>query len=411
MPSRIRLFSPRMIAVTLLGFASSLPLALTSSTLQAWFTQAGMSLMSIGVLTLVGLPYMWKFLWAPAMDKIIPPFLGRRRGWMALTQFALSMTLFGLANLIPNQHANLMGWLALVIAFFSASQDIAIDAYRTDILQPEERSMGTAYFILSARIALLISGGLALVMADYIGWRFTYEIMALLMGASILVSYFAPDVASDIKPPVTIKDAIVEPFKNLLQRNKIGLILLFIAIYKIGDALALALMSNFLLHTLHFSLTQVGIAYKTMGLLATIIGAGVGGYFLPRLGLYRALFVFGFAQACSNLMFMVLALAGKHLTLMMSAIFIESFCSGTSTTALVVLLTVLCHPQFSATQFASLSALSALGRIFSGPIAAVLVQHLGWPSFFGLTFLICFPGLLLLIGIRKKVRLHAECMA
>jgi len=411
MSQRLSLTNPRILSVTLLGFASSLPLGLTGATLQAWFTEAGLSLMTVGALSLVGLPYIWKFLWSPLLDKIVPPFLGRRRGWIAITQVGLCITLFIFAGMDPKPHAHLMGWIAVLIAFISASQDIAIDAYRTDILHPIERGMGSAYYIFSSRIAGLVSGGLALVMADHLGWQFTYRVMSVLMGLSVLVTYYAPEIPSNIQPAKTLAAAAIEPFKDLLRRPGIGLILAFIVLYKFGDALALTLMSNFLLHQLNFTLTDVGIAYKTFGLISMIVGTMIGGALLPRLGLYRALFIFGVAQAFSNLMFMVLAIVGKNYLLMASSICIESFCGGMSTTALVVLLTALCHAQYSATQFASLSALSAVGRVFLGPIAALMVLHFGWANFYGASFLICFPSLILLMLLRKRVTFHAESMA
>jgi PAT family beta-lactamase induction signal transducer AmpG len=302
----------------------------------------------------------------------------------------------------------MMGGLALLIAFLSASQDIAIDAYRVDILLPEERGVGAACTIFAARIAIIISGGLALVMADHVGWRVTYECMAVLMGASVLTTYFAPETSQNIKSPTSITRAIIEPFKDLLKRDGIGVILAFVVFYKLGDALALSLMSNFLLHGLGFSLTDVGIAYKTIGLLATIMGAFAGGLLMARINLYWALLLFGLAQAFSNLTFLILAYVGKNYLLMTSAIFIESFCSGMSTAAFLAFIMSLCHQQYSATQYAFLSALFSIGRVFLGPLAAWLVAHYGWINFYFYSFLCCFPGIILLNSLRNKVNFDAE---
>ncbi len=402
--------NPRILAVTLLGFSSGLPLALTSSTLQAWFAQSGISLKTIGILSLIGIPYSLKFIWSPIMDKVVPPLLGRRRGWIGITQILLCIALFILANLDPTIQAGWIGTVALVIAFISASQDIAIDAYRTDTFLPSERGFGSALYIFSARIAIIVSGGFALILADHIGWRLTYELMAVLMALSIFVTFLAPEIPGSIQPPKTFTAAIVEPFKDLFQREAIALIIPFIVLYKIGDALALQLMSTFLLRGLGFSLTDVGIAYKTIGFAASIMGAFAGGVLLTRLGLFRGLLYFGLAQAFSNLLFMLLAIVGKNYSMMFSTMFIENFCSGMSTTALLVFVTALCNQKYSATQFACLSALFSLGRIFLGPVAATMVERLGWPSFYAWTFVICFPAFFLLALMRTRVAFNAEAI-
>lgn len=404
------MLSSRLLSMLSLGFASALPLALTGSTLQAWFTQAGVSIVAIGALTLIGLPYNLKFLWAPVMDRFVPPFLGRRRGWICLMQIGLCVALFIMSALNPSGLPTAMGAIALVIAFLSASQDIAIDAYRTDVLLPEERGVGSAMFIFAARLAMLISAGLALILADRVGWQLTYEIMAVLLASAAVATFFAPETSRAIQPPKKFVEAVVEPFKDLLQRESIVLILLFVVFYKFGDAFALSLMSNFLLRGLGFSLTDVGVAFKTFGLFATILGAFVSGLYYARLGLFRALLVFGLAQAFSNLMFMVLAIAGKNYALMVSAIFIEQFCSGMTTTVFMVFLMSLCHQKYSATQYALLSALFALGRVLIGPFAAMMVKYIGWTSFFGWSVILSFPGIVFLLLIRMKVQFNAEAV-
>lgn len=397
-----------ILAVFLLGFSAGLPLALTGSTLQAWLTQSGVNVVAIGAFSLVGVPYVWKVLWAPVLDRFIPPLWGRRRGWILVTQLGLCAALFILAQLDPQAQPAWIGVLALAIAFISASQDIAIDAYRTDILLPEQRGLGAAAYIFSYRMAMLISGGLALVVADHVGWRITYEIMAFLLGLSILFTYFAPEISVSIQAPKTFVDAVIKPLANLFKRDRVVVIMLFILFYKFGDAVALALMSNFLLKGIGFSLTAIGVAYKTFGLLATIIGAFVGGALLTRLSLFRALLLFGMLQAFSNLMFMFLALAGKSYFLMVTSIFIEAFCSGMGTAAFMAFLMALCDHRYTATQFACLSGIAAIGRVFIGPLAGVMALHLGWVSYFGWSFILSFPGIFLLFALRDRVRLHAE---
>jgi MFS transporter, PAT family, beta-lactamase induction signal transducer AmpG len=400
----------RIIAVLLMGFSSGLPLALTGSTLQAWFSEKNVNIMTIGALTLVGIPYTFKFLWAPILDRFVPPFLGRRRGWLIMTQIGLSLTLFILTLFSPQTQPKVMGVIALMIAFLSASQDIAYDAYRTDVLMPDERGLGAAAVTLGYRMAILVSGGLAFILADHLGWPLTYQIMAGLMFVLSIVTLLAPNTTYCAAAPPTFLTAVIEPFKNLLQRDRIYYILLFIIFYKIGDALALSLMNNFLLNVLGFSLTEMGLAFKTMGLLATILGAFIGGMILIHVHLFQALLWFGVLQAFSNGMFMLLALVEKNYFLMGSSIFVEQFCSGMSTAALVVFLMSLCDSRYTATQYALLSALTALGRVFLGPIAALMVAYLGWAIFYGWTVIACFPGLLLLILIRSRVRANAEAI-
>jgi PAT family beta-lactamase induction signal transducer AmpG len=400
--------NPRMLAITCLGFASGLPLALTSSTLQAWFTQAGVSITTIGVLSLIGMPYVWKFLWAPLMDRFTVLGSSRRRGWILLTQLALCTTLFCLATFNPAQQPGLMGLVALLVAFFSASQDVAIDAYRTDVLPADERGIGSAYFIFAYRIAMLVAGGVVLVIADHAGFKVAYQIMAITIALCTIATYFAPEIKHEVLPTHNIFATIKESFVDLLSRDSIGLLLLFVVFYKLGDALATSLITNFILHGLGFSLTQLGIAYKTVSLIATLAGAFTGGALLVKLRLYRSLLLFGLAQALSTLTFMALALAGKNFSLMVASVFIENFCSGMGTTAFVAFLMSLCHMRYTATQYACLSALASVGRVFLGPVAGVMVVHLGWVAFFAWSFVLSFPGLMLLMLLRKKVSFNAE---
>jgi len=401
------LANPRLMTVMCLGFAGGLPLALTGSTLQAWFTEAGVDLVTIGALTLLGIPYTLKFLWAPLMDHFSLPFFGKRRGWILSMQFAVILSLLCLANLNPGTNASMMGIIALVVAFFSASQDIAIDAYRTDVLDTTERGLGAAYYVFAYRIAILLSGGLALVSADYIGWKITYYIMAALMGLSMLPAYLGPKVKEQ---PVhtNILKTMTASIGNLLRQEKIILLLLFIVLYKAGDALALSLMTNFLLHGLGFSLTEVGLAYKITSFVAIVLGAFAGGVLLTRWSVFQGLLVFGLAQAVSNLMFVLLAMSGKQFLLMAISIFIENFCSGLSTAALLALMMSLCDHRYTAGQYALLSAVASLGRVFLGPLAAMMVEQLGWVQFYTWSFILSFPGLIILLLLKDRVTAYAH---
>jgi MFS transporter, PAT family, beta-lactamase induction signal transducer AmpG len=409
--TRKMLSNPKLLATLFLGFSSGLPLALVGSTLQAWFTQAHVSLMSIGALSLLGLPYTLKFLWAPLLDYYRIPGFDKRRCWIILTQFILAVILFVFAQMNPESQSYTMAWVALTIAFFSASQDIAIDAYRVDLLNAEERGLGVACTVFGYRIAMLFSGGLALICADYLGWKLTYEIMAVCLLLCTVSAIKAPAAAEVENRASNLFLTIRESLSDLLQRDKIFLILLFIIFYKIGDALALQLMTNFLLHGLGFTLTEIGFAYKILSFIATILGAFVGGAILFHWNIYRGLLVFGLAQAFSNLMFAWLAIAGKVFSLMAASIFIENFCSGLSTAALMAFMMSLCNHRYTASQIALLTAIASLGRVFLGPVAAMLVQYLGWTQFYIISFLLCFPGIIFLIWLRAEVTAYAQAFS
>ncbi|HQR53183.1 MAG TPA: MFS transporter [Burkholderiales bacterium] len=395
--------SPRVAAVLVLGFASGLPLALSAGTLQAWMTVAGVDIKTIGLFSLVGLPYTVKFLWAPVMDRYAPGFLGRRRGWVALTQLVLMGVIALMGAMDPTRSPLPLAALALVLAFASASQDIVVDAYRTDVLRENERGLGAAVSVLGYRLALLVSGALALILSDHIGWRNTYWLMAALMVIGLLAAILGPEPEVQVRPPRTLGEAVVGPLKEFFGRPEAGVMLLLIVLYKLGDAFAGSLTTAFLIRGVGFTPTDVGAINKGLGLFATIIGALFGGGLMVRLGLYRALLLFGILQAVSNLAFMVLAWAGKSYPLMVVAVAVENIAGGMGTAAFVALLMALCDQRFSATQFALLSALAAIGRVFVGPPSGLLVDAVGWVWFFFCTFLVALPGLLLLWRLRQRV--------
>ena len=395
--------SPRIAAVLLLGFSSGLPLALTGSTLQAWLTVSGADIMTIAWFSWIGIPYLLKFLWSPLMDRYVPPFLGRRRGWMLLTQLALVAGIAGMAISPPNTKLWLLGCLALWVAFASASQDIVIDAYRTDLLPAAERGMGAAVSVLGYRLAMLASGGLALILADRIGWRQTFFVMAALMAVGLATSLVAPEPALRARPPRSLREAVVEPLKDLLLRPGALQLLALIALYKFGDALAGTLTTAFLIRGVGFSLTDVGTINKVLGLASLLLGGLVGGLLLVRMSLTRALLLFGVLQAVSNLSFAVLAWAGKSYPLLVFAVGFENLASGMGTAAFVAFAMALCNHSFSATQYALLSALASLGRILFGPVTGALVEAVGWANFFVLTFVAALPGLWLVWRMRAQI--------
>jgi len=395
--------SPRIAAVLLLGFSSGLPLALTGSTLQAWLTVSGVDIMTIAWFSWIGIPYLLKFLWSPLMDRYVPPFLGRRRGWMLLMQLALVMGIVGMGISPPKTHLWLLGCLALWVTFASASQDIVIDAYRTDLLPAAERGMGAAVSVLGYRVAMLASGGLALILADRIGWRQTFFLMAALMAVGLATSLVAPEPAVRGTPPRSLREAVVEPLRDLMSRSGALQLLALIALYKFGDALAGTLTTAFLIRGVGFSLTDVGTINKVLGLASLLLGGLVGGLLLVRMSLVRALLLFGALQAISNLSFALLAWAGKSYPLLVFAVGFENLASGMGTAAFVAFAMALCNHSFSATQYAILSALASLGRILFGPVTGALVEVMGWANFFVLTFFAALPGLWLVWRMRKQI--------
>ncbi len=398
----------RLIIVTLLGFASGLPLALTGSALQGWYTKAGASLVTIGTLGLLGLPYVFKFLWAFFFDRFYPPVFGRRRGWILLMQLALTAAIFALTFCHPMLNPWLMWTIGLTVAFFSANQDITIDAYRTEILLPRERGLGVAFGVTGYRIAMVVSGGLAFIMADHIGWVHTFRWMGGIMVICTIITVFAPEPRREKAPPHSLIATFVESFMDFLRRDSAIAILVMIVLYKLGDAFAGSLTTTFLLRGIGFSQTDVGAITKVVGLIASLSGVFLGGILMTRISLYRALMSFGILQGVSNLVLMWLALVGKNYTVMSLAIFIENFCGGLGTTALIVLFMSLCNIRYTASQFALLTALSAVGRVFVGPIAGVMVEHIGWVDFYLWTAILSLPGLCLLWWLRHRLELGSK---
>lgn len=402
----LRIFTQRNAAVLLLlGFASGLPLALTAGTLQAWMTVENVDLKTIGFFSLVGQAYVFKFLWSPMMDRYTPPFLGRRRGWLLVTQLALIAGIVAMGFMQPSRDLTLLAALAVLVAFCSASQDIVFDAWKTDVLPPEERGSGAAITVLGYRLAMLISGGLALWLADrYLGWQATYWLMALLMVPGLIATLLARELEAPVREPHSLRQAVAFPLKDFFQRNNAWLLITLIILYKLGDAFAASLTTTFLIRGVGFSAGDVGLVNKTLGLLATIIGALYGGVLMQRLSLFRALMIFGVLQAVSNFAYWLLAVTPPHLWSMASAVFIENLCGGMGTAAFVALLMTLCNKSFSATQFALLSALSAVGRVYVGPAAGWLVELWGWPVFYAFTVVAAVPGLLLLWACRGTLQ-------
>ena len=396
--SLLRVFgSQKMAALILLGFSSGLPLFLTSKTLQAWMTVEKVDLTAIGLFSLVGVPYSLKFLWSPLLDWFTLPFLGRRRGWLITLQIGLLIAIACMSLQQPKQALQFLAINAVVIAFLSATQDIAADAYRTDVLDPLEMGAGAAVFVLGYRIALLLTGSLALILADRIAWSSVYLLLSVGMGIGIIATLFAPE-PQEISPPDSLRAAVILPFREFIERQGVFhaiLTLLFIVLYKLGDSFVNNMSTPFLLQT-GFTQTDIGALQGGMGLIATIVGTLAGGAILSKIGLNRSLWVFGALQAISNLAYLVLAQVGKNYQVLVLTINIENFCAGLGTAAFVAFLMNMCNQRYSATQYALLSSFMAVSRDILVAPAGSLAKSTGWPLFFIISIFAAVPGLLLL---------------
>lgn len=395
-------FNRRMSVMFLLAFSSGLPLSLSTSTLQAWMASIDIDIKTIGLFTLVQIPYVLKFLWAPLMDRYSLPGFDRRRSWIFFSQCLLITVIILMAFSDPRESIHIMGILALVIAFLSASQDVAFDAYRADMLTEKERGMGAGISVTAYRIALIVSGAGVLIMADHIGWQAAFLIISLLFVFGMIGVYLGPDIGKEVKPPATLGEAVIQPFMEFLRRDSAWLFLLLIVLYKLGDAFAGTLTTVFLISSMDFSVSDVGVINKFIGLVMTIMGALLGGVLMFRIGLFYALLWFGLLQALTNLGFMVLAWYGKSYAGAVMVIGMENFAGGMGTAAFVALLMALCNHRYTATQFALLSALAAIGRVFVGPPAGHLIAWVGWTQFYFITFLVALPGLVLLQKLKPE---------
>jgi MFS transporter, PAT family, beta-lactamase induction signal transducer AmpG len=497
----------RILIIFILGFASGLPLALTGQSMQAWLTIDKIDIATIGFFTLVGMPYTFKFLWAPLMDRFEPPFLGRRRGWLVLSQLCIAGALVLMSSISPSQNTQSFALVALLVAFLSASQDVVIDAYRTDVLTPAERGVGSSFNVFGYRLAMILSGGIAFVWADPVngnGWPWSkiYLIMAAVMvGAAVISLFFLPSVAkTNVAPKTNAKNDLVGFFALVLavfigyqfttrlatplfelifsssstestalvsmkkwidlasllaglaftlplawwtsQKAKFETLnislanyfsmkgatsfLILIILYKLGDSFAGALLTPFLLKGVGYAQAEIGVVNKLIGMWLTIFGALLGGFIMIRLRLYKSLMLFGVLQMLSNLGFWLVAVLGKDAWgafsipafdiaivslkestnvdwLLLLAIGSENLTGGMGTAAFVAFLMALCNQKFTATQYALLSAFSAVGRVWVGPLAGALAVAIGWPVFFIFSTLMAVPGLYMLFKLRSVI--------
>lgn len=399
----------RVLMIFPLGFASGLPLLLTYSTLSAWLKVSGVSLAAIGSFALVGTPYAFKFVWSPLIDRLPPPLpLGRRRGWGITIQIALIAAVLALGSRDPRGDLALMGGLALLVAFLSASQDIVIDAYRVESLTDSEQGAGAGLALTGYRVAMLVAGAGSLVIAQRWGWFAAYATMAGLLGVGLLVFIFSPEPAASSavagERRGTFRDwldrAVVQPFADFMRRPRWPLILLFIFGYKLGEAIA-GRMAIPLYVSLGFSLDEIAAVSKLFGFFATVGGALLGGVATARLGPIRALLLCGLLQSAGNLFYVLQAVGGHRLDFLALCVAAEQVTGGMAGTALVAYLSGLCSPAFTATQYALLSSVAALGLYLVGSASGKLAEALGWVPFFLATTVVTLPALALLLWIGR----------
>lgn len=425
---------PRVVSLLFFGFSSGLPLALTGATLAVWLTEAGVNLTNIGLVSLVGLAYAFKFLWSPLVDRLPIPglttLLGRRRSWMLVSQCAIVAAALAMAVTDPGD-PDTRRWTilwALVVAFGSATQDIAIDAYRTEILAETQLGAGAANLVFGYRVGMLASGGGALIIADAAGWGWAYALMAALMAVGVIAVFVNPEPAVRHTPaqqaleaagtewtqrlvgiPSGVRralswgyGAVLCPFLDFMRRPGWIVVLLFVATYKYGDALLGVMAAPFYVQA-GFSLTEIGVVTKGFGLVMTLVGAGLGGVMVARFGVLRALLVCGVLQALSNLVFVAQAWVGYSMPMLMVTISVENLTGGMGTTAFVAYLSSLCNVAYTATQYALLSSMTAAARTFFASGGGWLADRVDWVEYFLLTTLAAIPGLLLLLWMMRRL--------
>ena len=390
------IISRRMLVAFVMGFSCGLPLLLTVSVLQAWMKDEGVDLTIIGMMALVGLPYTLKFLWAPFMDRFTLTFLGRRRGWMLLAQIALTVSIASLGQSDPVQNPWMLVFAAFLVTFFSASQDIVVDAYRREDLSDEELGLGSSLYINGYRLGMLLASGGGLIMADYMDFSMVYLILAGCMLPGIMTTLLTPEPETPAGTPRTMREAVIDPLVEYFSRKGALWILAFILLYKVGDTMASAMTTPFYLD-IGFSKSEIGAVVKLFGFWATIAGGLAGGIMMLRLGINRSLWVFGFLQAASTAGFAVLANVGYSVPLLSAVIAFENLSSGMGTAAYAAFMASITNKKFTATQYALLTSLMGIPRVIASAPTGFLAKNIGWETFFIACALVAIPGMLLLL--------------
>ncbi len=401
MKSYLRIiFSSRMLVTLMMGFSCGLPLNLTLTLLQAWMKAEGVNIAVIGLFALVGLPYTLKFLWAPVLDRFVPPFLGRRRGWLLMSQIALMASIVGLGQTDPGHYPAIVAAAAFLVSFFSATQDIVVDAYRREYIPDKELGFATSLYINGYRLGMLLTAGGGLILADHMPFSLVYLIMAACLAPGVLTTLMAAEPRIAGHPPVSIKAAVVEPMAEYFQRPGAVWILVFILLYKIGDTMATAMTIPFYLD-IGYTNSEIGAVVKLFGFWATIAGAFIGGIFTLHIGILGGLWLFGILQGISTACFALLLKTGPSLPALAGVIGFENFSSGMGTVAFVAFMAALTDKRFTATQYALLSSLMGVPRVLAAAPTGYMAQSVGWANFFILCALAAVPGLLMLLKARS----------
>jgi len=391
----------RMLICVFTGFTSGLPLYLLFQMVPGWLRVEGVGLAEIGFFTLVQFPYTWKFLWSPLMDRFTLPFLGHRRGWMLVTQVALLVSMAVLGFLKPDMSLWTIAYISVAVAFFSASQDIVLDAYRRELLPDVELGLGNSIHVQAYRLSGLIPGALGLILADHFPWHIVFIIVALFVLVGIVLTLVIDEAIANPSPPRTLRAAVIEPFRDFIGRSGLGpalLVLAFMFLYKLGDNMATALQTPFFIDT-GFTLTQIGVIAKTGGLTAAIVGGIVGGLIMVKVSINRALWLFGVVQIVSILGFAALSVVGANPWMLAFAVVFEYLGVGLGTAALTAFIARSTNIAFAATQLAMFTALASVPRVFANATTGVIVEHIGWTSFFLLCTALAVPGMLLLFKV------------
>jgi PAT family beta-lactamase induction signal transducer AmpG len=397
------IFSRRMLVAFIMGFSSGLPLLLTGFVLQAWMKEENVDLTVIGLMTLVGLPYTLKFVWAPILDRYTIPTLGRRKGWLLVFQIGLMAAIVLLGRSNPAQTPWTVAIAAFIVTFFSASQDIVIDAYRREDLKDEELGLGSSLAINGYRLGMLLASGGGLILADHIPFSGVYTMMAACLIPGLITTVLTPEPDTPFGTPASLREAVIDPFVEFLKRRQALWVLSFILLYKLGDTMASAMTAPLYLD-LGFTKTEIGTIVKFFGIWATIAGGFVGGALLLRLRIQSGLWIFGILQALSTVGFAALAMIGHDLTALAAVIAFENITSGMGTAAYAAFMASITNQKFTATQYALLSSLMGVPRVLASAPTGIMAKMMGWESFFLFCAVIAIPGLMLIRRLSSESR-------
>ncbi len=395
--------NPKLFIILLLGFSSGLPFLLVGGTLKAWLTQSGVDLATVGLFAFVRTPYLWKFLWSPIFDRYQVSKLGRRRSWMIISQIGLMGTLIIMAHADPREHLFLIVLCAVVTSFFSASQDIVIDAYRREILSTEELGLGSSIGVFGYRLGMMLSSGGAFLMAAHISWGTVYQVLAAFMLVGLVTALLCPEPTLESAPPKSLKESVIGPLVEFFKRDKAWTILAFIFLYKVGESLASEMYNPFYIQ-LGFTNTEIGAVTKFFAVWAMIIGGIAGGALIIRWQIYKSLWIFGILQSIGLLLFMLLAYMGRSLSMLSIAIGFENFASGMATSAFVAFIASQTKRRFTAVQYSLLSSFGvSLPSVLLGGASGILAKVLGWPGYFLFCTILTIPGLIILFRVKHLI--------